>query len=246
MKDYGDSIPIAELPARRYPAAMARLARIVVPQVPHHVTQRGNRRMAIFTQRADYALYRDLLAERLRAHAVVCSAYCLMPNHVHLLLTPTPEDAREAAAALARAIGEAHRRFTAFVNARARTTGHLFQGRFGSVAMDEPHWLAAIRYLAFNPVRAGLADRPQDWPWSSVKAHLRGFGDGLVDVAAVLAVAPRFADLLAPGADDAGFAALSANGRPLGDAEFVARAETELGRSLAPGRPGRKPRTAGN
>src|SRR5450631_673428 len=121
---------------------MARLARIVLPQVPHHVTQRGNRRMALFSQAGDYALYRDLLAERLKAHAVVCSAYCLMPNHVHLLLTPTQADVGEAGAALARAVGEAHRRFTAFVNARARTTGHLFQGRVGSVAMDEAHWLA--------------------------------------------------------------------------------------------------------
>ena len=223
---------------------MARLARIVVPQVPHHVTQRGNRRMTIFAERADYALYRDLLAERLKAHAVVCSAYCLMPNHVHLLLTPTPEDAREAAASLARAIGEAHRRFTAFVNARARTTGHLFQGRFGSVAMDEPHWLAAIRYLAFNPVRAGLAARPQDWPWSSVKAHLSGRGDGLVDVAPALAVAPDFAAFLKDGLDEPGLAPESANGRPLGDAAFLARAEARLGRSLAPRRRGPKPRGA--
>ncbi|HXT07801.1 MAG TPA: transposase [Roseiarcus sp.] len=216
---------------------MARLARIVLPDVPHHVTQRGNRRMAIFSERADYGLCRDLIAELLKAHGVVCSAYCLMPNHVHLLLTPTLPD---AAASLSRAVGEAHRRFTAFVNARARTTGHLFQGRFGSVAMDEAHWLAAVRYLALNPVRAGLVDRPQDWPWCSVKAHLRGRGDGLVDVSSVLAVAPRFADLIAAGADDPPPTEI-ANGRPLGDAAFMARAEALLGRSLTPRRPGRKP-----
>jgi putative transposase len=221
---------------------MPRLARIVLPQIPHHVTQRGNRRMEIFSEKADYALYRDLLAERLKAHGVVCSAYCLMPNHVHLLLTPTQPEAADAAAALSRAIGEAHRRFTAFVNARARTTGHLFQGRFGSAPMDEAHWLAAVRYLAFNPVRAGLVDRPQDWPWSSVRAHLLGRNDGLVDVAPVLEVAPRFADLLAPGPDAP--PSEIANGRPLGDAAFVARAEALLGRPLAPGRPGRKPRAA--
>ena len=220
---------------------MARLARIVLPDIPHHVTQRGNRRMAVFSEPGDYALYRDLLAERLAANAVVCSAYCLMPNHVHLLLTPTLPDVRDAAASLSRAVGEAHRRFTAFVNARARTTGHLFQGRFGSAPMDEGHWLAAVRYLAFNPVRAGLVDRPEDWPWSSVKAHLRGRGDGLVDVAKVLAVAPQFADLLAPGADKLAFEAQAASGRPLGDAAFLARAEAQLGRSLTPGRPGRKP-----
>jgi putative transposase len=215
---------------------MARLARIVLPDVPHHVTQRGDRRLAIFSERADYGLYRDLLAERLQAHGVVCSAYCLMPNHIHLLLTPTSPD---ATASLSRSVGEAHRRFTTFVNARAGATGRLFQGRFGSAAMDEAHWLAAVRHLAFSPVRAGLVERPQDWAWSSVKAHLRGRGDGLVDVSKVLAIAPRFADFIA--ANDPTPAAEIANGRPLGDAAFMARAEALLGRSLAPGRPGRKP-----
>ena len=223
---------------------MARLARIVLPDVPHHVTQRGNRRMAIFSEKADYALYRDLLAERLKQYGVVCSAYCLMPNHVHLILTPSAPDARAAAASLARSVGEAHRRYTAFVNARARTTGHLFQGRFGCAAMDEPHWLAAVRYLAFNPVRAGLAERPQDWPWSSVRAHLRRRGDGLVDVAPALAAAPDFAAFLKEGPDDPGLALENANGRPLGDAAFLARAEARLGRSLAPRRRGPKPRGA--
>ena len=224
---------------------MARLARIVLPDTPHHVTRRGARRMAIFSETSDYALYRDLLAERLIRHGVVCSAYCLMPNHVHLLLTPTQPEVESATASLSRSVGEAHRRYTAFVNARARTTGRLFQGRFGCVAMDEAHWLAAVRYLALNPVRAGLCERPEDWPWSSVAAHLRGRDDGCVDVSKVLAVAPRFADLLAPSPDaaaaSAAFEALGDNARPLGDAAFLARAQSLLGRSLAPRRPGRKP-----
>jgi putative transposase len=225
---------------------MGRLARIVLPRTPHHVTQRGNRRMEIFSQEPDFALYRDLLAERLKFCGVVCSAYCLMPNHVHLLLTPTRPDPAGASASLSRSVGEAHRRYTAFVNARARMTGHLFQGRFGCVAMDEAHWLAAVRYLAFNPVRAGLCKRPEDWPWSSVGAHLSGRDDGLVDVSRVLEAAPRFADLLEPSLVDeaasARFETLGGSARPLGDAAFLARAETLLGRSLAPRRPGRKPR----
>jgi putative transposase len=221
---------------------MARLARIVLPNAPHHVTQRGSRPLALFSQTGDYALYRDLLAERLKAHALVCSAYRLMPNHIHLLLTPTLPDVRQAAASLSRSVGEAHRRFAAFANARAGATGNLFRGRFGCVALDEAYWLAAVRYLAFNPVRHGLVDRPEDWPWSSVAAHLRGRGDGLVDVAPVLSVAPRFAEFIALGLDDPPPALAAASGRPLGDAAFLAHAETQLGRSLAPGRPGRKPR----
>ncbi len=91
---------------------MARIARFVVPGLPHHVTQRGNRRERVFFGEDDYALYRDLLASQCRKHGVTVWAYCLMPNHVHLILTPAEADA------LSRAAGEAHRRFTAFVNAR--------------------------------------------------------------------------------------------------------------------------------
>src|SRR5271166_6494142 len=136
---------------------MDRLARVVVPGLPHHVTQRGNRRGKICFEDGDYALYRDLLAERCRKASVAVWAYCLMPNHVHLILVPA------TANGLAKAVGEAHRRFTAFANARARVTGHLFQGRFASRAMDEDHLVAAARYLALNPVRAGLVANPADW-----------------------------------------------------------------------------------
>ena len=218
---------------------MARLSRIIVPGLPHHVTQRGNRRQLLVSEPGDYALYRDLLAERLRRSGVACWAYCLMPNHVHLILAP-PD-----AGTLSRAVGEAHRRFTAFVNARARVTGHLFQGRFASAAMDDAHCLNALRYLAFNPVRAGLAARPESWPWSSVAAHLAGRDDALVSVAPALERAPRFADLLdLPLAEQMaleGFETKSANGRPLGPPAFVAAVERMLGRSLAPGKPGPKP-----
>jgi len=96
---------------------MARLSRIVIPDIPHHVTQRGNRRQKLFAEPGDYALYRDLLAERCEKNGVSCWAYCLLPNHIHLILTPTTLEG------LSRAVGEAHRRYTAFVNARARVTG---------------------------------------------------------------------------------------------------------------------------
>ena len=215
---------------------MARLSRIILPDHPHHVTQRGNQRQALFLEPGDYALYRDLMAERCKAHGIVCSAYCLMPNHVHLILTPPALDS------LSRAVGEAHRRYTGFFNARARVTGHLFQGRFGCTAMDEAHLLNAVRYLAFNPVRAGLGATPASWPWSSVAAHLAGRDDALVQVQPVLALAPDFAGLLEMSLGEQmaldGFETKSLNGRPLGDAAFMARAEAELGRSLQPGKRG--------
>ena len=169
---------------------MARIGRFVVPDLPHHVTQRGNRRERVFFSDADYALYRDLLREACGRETVAVWSYCLMPNHVHLILAPaTPEG-------LGRALGKAHRRYSAFVNARNRVTGHLFQARFSSVVMDEDHLMAAARYVAMNPVRARLVERAEDWPWSSVRAHLAGRDDGLVEVGPLLSRSGgRFADL---------------------------------------------------
>jgi putative transposase len=104
---------------------MSRLARMVVPGLPHHVTQRGNRREAIFFEDGDQQLYCEMLAEQLRRFSVEVWAYCLMPNHVHLILTPQGADG------MSRALGEAHRRYTNLINARGRWTGDLFQSRFG-------------------------------------------------------------------------------------------------------------------
>src|SRR5271163_3542293 len=190
---------------------MARLARIVVPGLAHHVTQRGNRREAIFFEDGDQEVYRDLLAEQARRYDVGVWAYCLMPNHVHLILTPSD------GAGLGRAVGEAHRRYTNFVNARGRWTGHLFQSRFASVAMDEDHLIAAVRYVSLNPVRARLVTRAEAWPWSSVRAHLAGADDGVVKVAPVQQRIEDFAAFLgAPFDEDATYA-------PLRRAETIGR-----------------------
>ena len=220
---------------------MTRIARIVLPGVPHHVTQRGNRRERVFFGEADYALYRDWLAESCRKFGVEVWAYCQMPNHVHLILTPANS------VGLALALSRAHRLYSGFVNARARQTGHLFQGRFGSTPMDEDHLVAAVRYVALNPVRARLVADARDWPHSSVRAHLEGRDDGLVRVRPVLDRVGRFADLLDSDPDDPQFAALRRSeliGRPLGSDGFMHRAETLLGRKLAPGKRGPKPKTA--
>src|SRR5450631_3984041 len=155
---------------------MARQARMVVAGLPHHVTQRGNRREPIFFEDGDQDIYCDMLAEQTRKAGVEVWAYCLMPNHVHLILTPKTADG------LGRAVGETHRRYTNFINARGRWTGHLFQSRFASVAMDEAHLMAAVRYVNLNPVRARLVSRAEDWPSSSARAHLAGVDDPLVIV----------------------------------------------------------------
>lgn len=225
---------------RRYILSMARLARIVVPGCPHHVTQRGNRREPIFFEAGDQEVYRDLLAEHCRKAVVAVWAYCLMPNHVHLVLAPGDETG------LSRALGDTHRRYTTFINARGRWSGHLFQSRFASVAMDEAHLIAAVRYVGLNPVRARLVSRAQDWPWSSVRAHLAGRDDELVTVAPALSRISDFAALIAPDArDEEAFTRLRASegtGRPLGNAAFIAGLEQILGRPIARRAPGRKPK----
>ena len=114
-----------------------RLARVVVPGLPHHVTQRGNRREPVFFRDDDYQAYLDLIASAAQRSGTAIASYVLMPNHVHFLMIPTREDDLRATFA------EAHRRYTARIHARERWTGHLWQGRFSSTAMDGRHFLAA-------------------------------------------------------------------------------------------------------
>ncbi len=219
---------------------MARIARFAVAGLPHHVTQRGNRREPVFFGDDDYELYRDLLAGQCRRQGVACWAYCLLPNHVHLILVPDREEA------LGRALGETHRRYSSGVNARLRVTGHLFQSRFGSVVMDEDHLMAAARYVALNPVRAGLAARAEDWRWSSARAHLEGRDDGLVSVAPLAErCGGHFADLLDAPTSAGALSELRAAetiGRPLGSAAFLDFVAGATGRDPRPKRRGPKPK----
>ena len=219
---------------------MARLARFVVPCIPHHVTQRGNGRQRTFFCDADYVAYRELLREHCAAHGVAVWTWMLMPNHVHLILVPGHADALRAA------LSKVHRAYAGRIHAREKRTGHFWQGRFGCVAMDEPHLLAALRYVALNPVRAGLAARAEDWRWSSVHALLDpSHGDGITDTAPVLDRAPEFATLLRSGEDADLSEALrrsESTGRPLGSSAFLDRVETLLGRDPKPAKRGPKTR----
>jgi putative transposase len=221
---------------------MARMARLVVPGVPHHVTQRGNGRARTFFTDDD-ALYRSLLAEHCAAAGVEVWAWVLTPNHVHLILTPCDDDGVRAAMA------RTHRRYAGHIHAREKRSGRFWQGRFGCVAMDEAHLAAAICYVALNPLRARLVEHARDGRWSSIHAHL-----GLVADDAITMTAPiveRFPDLaerIAAGEDEAVSARLRLGeriGRPVGDAAFIAALERDTGRTLAPARRGRKPKGGG-
>ncbi|MDE2501188.1 MAG: transposase, partial [Alphaproteobacteria bacterium] len=187
------------------------------------------------------ALYKTLLAEGCRAAGTEVWAYCLMPDHVHLILLPADEDGLRAA------LGEAHRRYTRAINSREDWSGYLWQGRFASFPMDEAHLLAAARHVERNPVRAKLARRARDWKWSSARAHLAGKGDGLVRVKPLLALVPDWADFLRQGPAEESLQAIRRSertGRPLGDAAFLKKLEKRLGRTLARQKPGPKPKAS--
>ena len=217
---------------------MARLSRVVIPGVPHHVTQRGNRRDRTFFGDGDYQLYLDLLAEAAKAAGVGVWSYCLMPNHVHLIVTPSDEDG------LWRTFRKVHRDYTVHINARMRTTGHLWQGRYGSVAMDEGHLISALRYVALNPVRARLVERAGDWRWSSTGALLAGRDDAVVTVAPALERVGDFAAFLDEDFDEAAvFGPLRKAeliGRPVGAADWIKAMEARTGMALAAAKRGPK------
>jgi putative transposase len=217
---------------------MARLARIVIPGIPHHVTQRGNGRQQTFFCDDDYAFYRNLLHQYCTEHGVAIWAWVLMPNHVHLILVPENEDSLRAA------LSKVHRAYAGHIHAREKRTGHFWQGRFGCVAMDEAHLAAAVPYVMLNPVRARLVERAHDWRWSSVHAHLDpGPGDGMTETAPIAVRFPDFAAVLLAGEDDMRSMALrraETVGRPLGDERFMAHVAALTGRDPRPAKRGRK------
>ena len=222
---------------------MARLPHIVIPGYPHHVTQRGNRRAQTFFEDGDYELYEALLSEAARKAGAEVWCYCLMPNHVHMIIVPSDEDG------LRRTFADAHRRYTGYINARMRVTGHLWQGRFGSVVMDEEHLARAVRYVSMNPVRAGLVERAEQWRWSSVGSHLAGKDNALVTVAPVLDRYGDFATFLAQEESSAeAFTRLrqsETTGRPLGSDDWMDRLSALTGRELKARKRGPKSKTEG-
>lgn len=218
---------------------MARIARVIATGLPHHVTQRGNRRQQTFFCDDDYREYVSLMAEWCNKCGVEIWAWCLMPNHVHLIAVPSADDS------LARAIGEAHRRYTRRINFREQWRGHLWQERFASFPMDENYLLAAARYVEMNPVTAGLVALPEEYPWSSARAHIVGEDDQLVKVAPLLGMVDNWRELLLLSEEEEInlFRRHERSGRPMGNDAFVERLETGLDRMLRPLKRGPKPKT---
>ena len=145
---------------------MARIKRIVIPNTPHHITQRGVRSMNIFFKHEDYEYYKELLFTQCKLHDLKIISYCLMTNHVHIIAIPRNKDS------LSKAIGETHRLYTRKINFEQKVKGHLFQERFYSTPLDEEHFLYALRYVEQNPVKAFMVKYPWDYEYSSAKYRL--------------------------------------------------------------------------
>jgi putative transposase len=217
---------------------MARMARLVVAGLPHHVIQRGVRSMDIFADDADREAYLGYLAAAGEHYGLEFLAWCLMSSHVHLLVVP-----REARA-LGLGIGDAHRRYTRQVNFRQGVRGHLFQARFrSSVIQKDDHLVAVGRYVELNPVQAGLVERAEDWPWSSAAFNAgRRAQDRLVRRPLLRELAGPWRRVLRDGEEEAARKRLAAqldSGLPVGSERWIGGLESTHKRRLRPGQPGR-------
>ena len=217
---------------------MARQARIVLPDTPHHITQRGNRGDNVFFEKSDYEAYIQFLGEECADKGVAIWAYCLMPNQIQLIAVPS------RATSLGRALGEAHRRYTRRINERNSWRGHLFQDRFFSYPMDENHLLAAARYIETAPVFAGIAPNPESYLWSSARAHIKSREDKLLAPEKPLThFMPDWAGFLKEWPDDPDPKAIERHlqtGRPRGNDNFLDAVESMVGRTVRPQKPGRR------
>ena len=208
---------------------MARLARLIVPEIPHHVTQRGNRRQRVFFSDSDKLLYIRLLLENSTEVGLRFLAYCLMDNHVHLI--GIPKDKADFASVL----GETHRKYSTIINIREKWKGHLWQGRYGSCPLDDIHLYQAVRYVERNPVRAGIVSKAEEYPWSSARAHLSLREDPLLAGTDGYLDFGNWKDYLEEKDDQAFLKVIRRHertGRPLGKEEFIAKLEALTGRSL--------------
>ncbi len=147
---------------------MSRIGRIIIPEVPYHVTQRGNNRQKIFFETKDYQIYLSFLKKYASRYKLQIYCYCIMPNHIHLIAYPTEETS------LTNTVSRTNMMYTRYRNELDARSGHLWQGRFYSCAMESVHLYRAANYVENNPVRCGLVKTPDQWPWSSALKHLSG------------------------------------------------------------------------
>jgi putative transposase len=220
---------------------VSRIARVVIPGLPHHVVQRGNRRQQVFFCDQDRLFYIRLLKKYGDQESLSYWAYCLMPNHVHLIVVPKTTDG------LSEVMAVANRKYALATNLREDWKGCLWQGRFYSCPLDHFHLIAAVRYIERNPVRAGIVRHPADYPWSSATSHIHSTPDMLILKSELTEEISDWDSFLNQEEPEENIKRLRSHlntGRPLGNDDFIDKVETVTGRKLRRLQPGRKPRLA--
>ena len=224
---------------------MARLPRLTLAGLPHHILQRGHNLSPIAADPADFETLRRLLAEQAREAGVAIHAYVLMDNHFHLLATP------KDAAGLARMMQGLGRRYVRYFNQRHGRSGTLWEGRYRCAVLQPEAWLlTCMAYLDLHPVRAGKVERPQDWVWSSHGHYVGAVGDKMVSPHSLVwalgntpfAREQGYAQAVEQGVSAVQQQALvdsAVHGWALGDEAFLAALQKQTPRRLSRGQPGR-------
>ena len=227
---------------------MARLPRLIVPHQPHHVIQRGAARQAVFQDGDDYLIFLKYLKEACKQFKVAIHAYVLMPNHVHLLVTPADQ------VGLARMMQWIGRFYVPYFNHKYGRVGTLWQGRYKAAVIDSEHYfLLCSRYIELNPVRAGLVTQPGEYRWSSYLHHVGSRPDPLISEHALFwalgntpfAREATYRDLIDQNISPQAINALTDStlkGWAIGSEQFKATLEKQAHQRVRPARRGRPPR----
>jgi putative transposase len=210
--------------------------------MPHHITQRGNRKTDVFLDAEDRHMYLELLREYSIQHRLRLWTYNLMTNHTHLIVLPETEYA------VSDAMRDTHAAYASQFNRKYGFSGHLWQARFYSCVLDDQHLVHAVRYVELNPVRAGIVDRAEDYPWSSALPHVLGVDDRYLDPGLpLIGQIQNWSEWLEEGDDPKTLRSIrdaTAIGGACGSDEFIRLLEAASGRCLSRRKRGRKPRNA--
>lgn len=217
---------------------MARIKRIVLPHIPHHITQRGVRSMNIFFKPSDYEYYKEILHEQCEIYDLKIVSYALMTNHIHLIAIPSTEES------LSRAIGETHRLYTRKINFEQKVKGHLFQERFYSTPLDEYHFLNALKYVEQNPVKANIVRYPWDYIYSSARYRVNMIKeDKLLSSCDMIDDIKEYREFLQEFVEDQWIKEKTRTGKPCGDEAFYDKILLTTGIDYKSKKPGRKQKT---
>ncbi len=211
---------------------MPRIARVVVPNIPYHVTQRGNYQNDVFLDDKDRYKYLSLVKENTSEQNIDVLAYCLMKNHVHFVLVPSQSDS------LGKMFNQVSMRYSQYFNKKLGKRGHLWQDRYFSCPLDEDHLYEVFRYIENNPVQAGIVKLAEDYYWSSARTHLLGKASKnifLADYTKYLRKIDNWKEYLNTSPKEEIILKLkqcTKSGRPAGSEDFIRDLETRAGRKL--------------